>query len=84
MVIILCVQLTLFGDTRLIVENFVPEVIPIDGDNPDHIKWLYDRSVERANRFGITGVTVRLTQGKVCLKPYHFIPHNTIVFFHHF
>ena len=65
----------------LIAENFVPEGIPIDGDNPDHIKWLYDRSVERANQFGITGVTVRLTQGKVCLKPYHFIPHNTIVFF---
>ena len=50
----------------LIDEYFVPEGAPIDGDNPDHIKWLYDRSIERANEFGITGVTVRLTQGKVC------------------
>lgn len=45
--------------------HFLTEGVGIDGDNPDHIKWLYDKSVERANSYGITGVSVRLTQGNV-------------------
>ncbi len=39
--------------------------VGIDGDNPDHIRWLYDKSVERANSYGIAGVTLRLTQGEL-------------------
>ena len=39
--------------------------IPIDGDDPAHIKWLYERSLDRSNEFGIQGVTYRLTQGVI-------------------
>uniref|UniRef100_A0A4W6DFN8 NEDD8-activating enzyme E1 catalytic subunit n=1 Tax=Lates calcarifer TaxID=8187 RepID=A0A4W6DFN8_LATCA len=42
-----------FGDTSL------------DGDNPEHIQWVFDRAQERAAEFNITGVTYRLTQGVV-------------------
>ncbi|XP_029974151.1 NEDD8-activating enzyme E1 catalytic subunit isoform X1 [Salarias fasciatus] len=37
----------------------------LDGDNPEHIQWVFDRSQERAAEFNITGVTYRLTQGVV-------------------
>uniref|UniRef100_A0A8C5B2E3 NEDD8-activating enzyme E1 catalytic subunit n=1 Tax=Gadus morhua TaxID=8049 RepID=A0A8C5B2E3_GADMO len=40
-----------FGDT-----------VGLDGDDPEHIKWVYQRSLERAAEFSITGVTYRLTQ----------------------
>lgn len=38
--------------------------VPIDGDNPDHITWIYEKAQERADEFGIQGVTYRLTQGR--------------------
>uniref|UniRef100_A0A5S6QWK0 NEDD8-activating enzyme E1 catalytic subunit n=1 Tax=Trichuris muris TaxID=70415 RepID=A0A5S6QWK0_TRIMR len=37
----------------------------IDGDNPMHINWIYEKALERASSFGIAGVTYRLTQGVV-------------------
>ena len=37
----------------------------IDGDNPQHLDWIYQRSAKRASEFGIEGVTMRLTQGVV-------------------
>ncbi|XP_061546420.1 NEDD8-activating enzyme E1 catalytic subunit isoform X3 [Phycodurus eques] len=37
----------------------------LDGDNPEHIQWVFDRALERAAQFNITGVTYRLTQGVV-------------------
>ncbi|KFD48119.1 hypothetical protein M514_11000 [Trichuris suis] len=37
----------------------------IDGDNPAHINWIYEKALQRANSFGIAGVTYRLTQGVV-------------------
>lgn len=37
----------------------------IDGDNSEHLRWIYERALERANQFGIRGVTYRLTQGVV-------------------
>ena len=37
----------------------------LDGDNPAHIKWITEQSQARANEYGITGVTYRLTQGVV-------------------
>jgi ubiquitin-activating enzyme E1 C len=43
---------------------FGPDVA-IDGDEPTHLKWIYERAVERANEFGILGVTYRLTQGVI-------------------
>uniref|UniRef100_A0A8C4ZC33 NEDD8-activating enzyme E1 catalytic subunit n=1 Tax=Gadus morhua TaxID=8049 RepID=A0A8C4ZC33_GADMO len=37
----------------------------LDGDNPEHIQWVFERAEERAAQFSITGVTYRLTQGVV-------------------
>ncbi|XP_053377136.1 NEDD8-activating enzyme E1 catalytic subunit-like [Mercenaria mercenaria] len=39
--------------------------VAIDGDDPKHVKWIMEKSVERANEFNITGITYRLTQGVV-------------------
>ncbi|XP_026194231.1 NEDD8-activating enzyme E1 catalytic subunit [Cyclospora cayetanensis] len=35
----------------------------IDLDNPDHLSWLFAASKSRAEKFGIEGVTYRLTTG---------------------
>lgn len=37
----------------------------IDGDDPSHITWIYEKSMERAAHYGIQGVTYRLTQGVI-------------------
>ncbi len=37
----------------------------LDGDNPEHIKWLFETASNRAKQFNITGVTYSLTQGVV-------------------
>ncbi|XP_063673873.1 NEDD8-activating enzyme E1 catalytic subunit-like [Bolinopsis microptera] len=37
--------------------------VVVDGDNPDHITWLYKTAVDRAKSYNIPGVTYRLTQG---------------------
>ncbi|XP_047740261.1 NEDD8-activating enzyme E1 catalytic subunit-like [Hyalella azteca] len=42
----------------------------IDGDDPQHISWIYEQSLKRAAEFNITGVTYRLTQGVIK----HIIP----------
>jgi len=39
--------------------------VDIDGDNPEHIHWIHEKSLERAAQFGISGITYRLTQGVV-------------------
>lgn len=44
----------------------------IDGDSPEHIKWIYDRALERAQEYNISGVTYQLTQGKSFLKVFFF------------
>ena len=37
----------------------------IDGDDPQHVNWIYEKSIERATQFGIRGLTYRLVQGVV-------------------
>ncbi|XP_028680340.1 NEDD8-activating enzyme E1 catalytic subunit isoform X1 [Erpetoichthys calabaricus] len=39
--------------------------VTLDGDDPEHIQWVFHRALERAAQFKITGVTYRLTQGVV-------------------
>lgn len=47
-----------------------PFSVPLDGDDPQHIGWIYERSQERANQFNISGITYRLVQGVIK----HIIP----------
>ncbi|KAI9184642.1 NEDD8 activating enzyme [Blastocladiella emersonii ATCC 22665] len=37
----------------------------LDGDDPDHIGWVFQQASARAAQFGITGVTYSLAQGVV-------------------
>ncbi|KAH8602556.1 hypothetical protein B0O99DRAFT_679550 [Bisporella sp. PMI_857] len=37
----------------------------LDNDDPEHITWLYQKALARANEFKIQGVTYSLTQGVV-------------------
>ncbi|XP_045480831.1 NEDD8-activating enzyme E1 catalytic subunit [Harmonia axyridis] len=42
-----------------------PFNVPIDGDDPQHLAWIYEKSMERSQQFNIPGVTYRLVQGVV-------------------
>lgn len=42
-----------------------PWDVSIDGDDPQHINWIYEKAMERAVQFGIQGITYRLVQGVV-------------------
>ncbi len=44
---------------------FGGEEAGIDGDDPAHVAWIYERALERAAQYGISGVTHRLTQGVI-------------------
>ncbi|KAM4721453.1 NEDD8-activating enzyme E1 catalytic subunit isoform 1-T1 [Rhinophrynus dorsalis] len=41
------------------------EGVELDGDDPEHIQWIFKNSLERAAQYNIRGVTYRLTQGVV-------------------
>ncbi|CAG0896987.1 unnamed protein product [Darwinula stevensoni] len=51
-------------------ENPWGEETLIDGDDPQHLAWIFEKAQERASQYGIQGVTYRLTQGVVK----HIIP----------
>lgn len=35
----------------------------LDGDDPQHLSWVYEKAQDRANQFHITGLSYRLVQG---------------------
>uniref|UniRef100_A0A182P6A8 NEDD8-activating enzyme E1 catalytic subunit n=1 Tax=Anopheles epiroticus TaxID=199890 RepID=A0A182P6A8_9DIPT len=37
--------------------------VALDGDDPQHVTWVYEKAQERANSFNITGLSYRLVQG---------------------
>lgn len=37
----------------------------IDGDNPEHVMWIFEAAEKRANEYKISGVTYRLAQGVI-------------------
>ena len=39
--------------------------VALDTDDPEHITWLYQKALARAQEFGIQGVTYSMTQGVV-------------------
>src|ERR1700753_1711190 len=39
--------------------------ITLDTDDPEHITWLYQKALKRAEEFNIPGVTYSMTQGVV-------------------
>lgn len=43
---------------------------PLDGDDPHHLLWVFEKAQERASSYSISGLTFRLVQG--VLK--HIIP----------
>lgn len=40
-----------------------PFGVGLDGDDPQHLSWVYERAQDRANQFHITGLSYRLVQG---------------------
>lgn len=44
--------------------------VSVDGDDPNHISWIYEKACERAQQYGIQGVTYMLTKGVIK----HIIP----------
>ena len=43
--------------------DFITEEVAVDGDDPEHIQWIYNHAKQRADEYNIRGVTYRLTQG---------------------
>jgi hypothetical protein len=43
----------------------IKDDMPISGDNMKHIQWIYEKAKERAEKFGIKGVSLQLTKGVV-------------------
>ena len=44
-----------------------PEGVSVDGDDPAHVQWIFEKAKERAYSFNIQGVTYRLTQGNIAI-----------------
>lgn len=71
---------------------FSLEGVQLDGDDPEHIQWIFKKSLERSSQFHIRGVTYRLTQGKrkhsiagrLCMELFHILNYNSSQLFSYF
>ena len=43
------------------MDQFEPQAVRFDADDPDHMSWVFHRACERAAQFSISGVTYSLT-----------------------
>mmetsp|Transcript_34942 Transcript_34942/g.77699 ORF Transcript_34942/g.77699 Transcript_34942/m.77699 type:complete len:431 (+) Transcript_34942:72-1364(+) len=50
---------------HLILWSQVRQGEEFDADNEEHMKWVYEKALERARQYGIHGVTYQLSQGVV-------------------
>ena len=50
-----------------------PEGVAVDGDDPAHVQWIFEKAKERAHSFNIQGVTYRLTQGNIIFINDHYL-----------
>ena len=57
----------LFQKITFLLFVIYAEDVGIDGDDPEHIQWIYNKALERAANFGIQGLSYRLTQGILSL-----------------
>jgi len=61
-----CIQwASIIAWTDRTIQKKFPIGTKIDTDNPDHMTWLYEAALKRAEEFHIQGVTYKLTQGVV-------------------
>ncbi|MGH0175463.1 UNVERIFIED_CONTAM: hypothetical protein FKN15_070472 [Acipenser sinensis] len=58
---------------------FGAEGVVLDGDDPEHIQWVFQKSLERAAEFKITGVTYRLTQETTCRMYFLFLFYSAYI-----
>uniref|UniRef100_A0A8C1GM34 NEDD8-activating enzyme E1C n=1 Tax=Cyprinus carpio TaxID=7962 RepID=A0A8C1GM34_CYPCA len=74
------------------LELYPPQVLTfrygeaLDGDDPKHIQWVYQKSLDRAAEFSITGVTYRLTQAACATEVFKiatsaYVPLNNYMVF---
>uniref|UniRef100_A0A671T1J9 NEDD8-activating enzyme E1 catalytic subunit n=1 Tax=Sinocyclocheilus anshuiensis TaxID=1608454 RepID=A0A671T1J9_9TELE len=60
--------------------------VALDGDDPKHIQWVYQKSLDRAAEFSITEVTYRLTQAACATEVFKiatsaYVPLNNYLVF---
>ena len=63
--------------------TFVSDGVPIDGDDPTHIQWIFEKAQERADQYNIGGVTYRLTQGMGFVQEYLEGESTVVAILHH-
>ena len=45
--------------------------VPIDGDDPAHLQWIYEKSIERANKFNIEGELISFQTSSLIIEIYN-------------
>ena len=71
------IQAIIYGGVCSLAEG-----VSLDGDNPDHILWVYEKAQDRAREYRIEGVTYRLTQGGTMHYTFVaalYLPHTSLI-----